>query len=186
VAEEPRSGEPNTTEYVLAVGVYDEPADALADLRDLTNPGPLVELIVGTAVLTRGLRRGLLQQGGGGSTAFGAGTGAALGIVAGVLLPLGPFGALAGGVGGGVIGGVLGRRVQHEEASDLVGLLDVDLPVGDTALIAVVAEAHAPEVRAAMSRARRTTGRLVADRRIRRVVRGLVRGNPEATEALGG
>ncbi|HEX6888005.1 MAG TPA: hypothetical protein VF143_07850 [Candidatus Nanopelagicales bacterium] len=184
--EEPAAGEPNAVEYVLAVGIYGEPADALADLRDLTNPGPLVELIVGTAVLTRGLRRGVLQQGGGGSTAFGAGTGAALGIVAGVLLPLGPLGALAGGVGGGAIGAVLGRRVQQEEAGALVGLLDVDLSIGETALIAVVAEAHAPEVRAAMHRARRTTGRLVADRQTRRVIRGLVRGNPEATEALGG
>jgi uncharacterized membrane protein len=164
------------------VGIHDAAQDALEDLRDLTNPGPTAEALAGAAVLLRGPHRPTLQQGGGGSTAFGIGTGAALGVIVDVLLTL----PLVGTAAGGAIGGLLGRRAKQQEAVALEALLVDDLPIGSTALVAVVPEARAGEVRAAMRRARRTTGRLLEDPTARAVARGLVRGDPIATEWLEG
>jgi len=173
-------------EYVLAVGVYGSAEDALTDLRDLTNPGPTAEVIAGAAVLTRGPGRSALQQGGGGSTAFGVGTGAAVGIAAGALLPLPLAGAAAVAGIGASVGAVVGRRIRTREADHLVGLVADDLPVGGTALVVVVAARFQREVRRSMHGARTTTARLIDDPTARRLARGLVRGDPDATEALGG
>lgn len=169
-------------EHVLAVGIYDVPDGALEDLRDLTNPGPTAEVIAGAALVTRDAQRAVLHQGGGGSTAYGIGTGAAIGVVAGVVLAL----PLVGAAAGAVIGGLMGHRLRSREAAQLADLLADDLPIGATALVAVVPEPFMAEVRAGMSRARRTTGRVVDDPAARRLARALVRGNPDATDALGG
>ena len=169
-------------EYVLAVGIYDDPDAALEDLRDLTNPGPTHEVLAGAAVITRGAAKSVMQQGGGGTTAYGIGTGAAAGIVAGVVLAVPLVGAMAGAV----IGGLVGHRLKGKEAEQLGGLLADDLGIGRTALVVVVPEPFQAEVRYAMSRARKTTARVLDDPQARRLARGLVRGNPDATEALGG
>jgi uncharacterized membrane protein len=166
--------------FVLAVGLHDDPDDALADLLDLTNPGPTAEVVAGAAVLVRRHGRTVLQQGDGGSTAFGIGSGAAAGIVVDTLLAL----PLVGTALGAVLGGVLGRRSAAQESRTIAGLLADDLPVDGAALVVVVPEPRAAEVRAAMRRARRTTGRLLEDPVARRAARGLVRGNPSATQWL--
>ena len=167
-------------QYVLAVGVYDDPSGALADLRDLTNPGPTSEVIAGAAVLTRELRKSVLQQGGGGTTAYGIGTGAAVGVVVGVVAAL----PLVSAAAGAVIGGLLGRRLRARETAQLAALVADDVQVGHTALVAVVAEEFLGEVRFAMTRARKTTGRGLVDDATRKLARSLVRGNPTATEDL--
>lgn len=169
-------------EYVLAVGIYEDPDAALEDLRDLTNPGPTHEVLAGAAVITRGVTKSVMQQGGGGTTAYGIGTGAAAGVVAGVVLAV----PLVGAVAGAVIGGVVGQHMKGREAEQLGALLADDLLVGRTALVAVVPGPYQAEVRLAMARALKTTGRVLDDPQARRLARGLVRGNPEATEALGG
>lgn len=171
----------SSVDYVLAVGVYDTPATALEDLRDLTNPGPTSEAIAGAAVLTRGVTKSEMAQGGGGTTAFGIGTGAAAGVVAGVVLAL-PLVATAAGA---VIGGLVGHHLKSREVDQLVGLLADDVLIGDSALVAVVPEEFQGEVRDAMRRARKTTGRTLDGADARRLARGLVRGNPDATDALG-
>jgi uncharacterized membrane protein len=169
-------------DYVLAVGIYDDPDPALHDLRDLTNPGPISEVVTGAGVVTRGLTRSVMAQGGGGSTAYGIGTGAALGVAAGVVLAL----PLVAAAAGAVIGGVVGHSLKGRETDQLVALLADDLPVGGTALIVVVRDEFQGEARQGMTRARKTTARGLADPQLRKLARGLVRGNPEATEALGG
>jgi uncharacterized membrane protein len=169
-------------EYVLAVGVYDDPDRALEDLRDLTNPGPTHEVLAGAAVITRGVTKSVMQQGGGGTTAYGIGTGAAAGVVAGVVLAV----PLVGAVAGAVIGGLVGHSLKGKEAEQLGALLADDLLVGRSALVAVVPAAYQAEVRDGMARAVKTTGRVLDDPQARRLARGLVRGNPDATEALGG
>lgn len=169
-------------EYVLVVGLYSERELALGDLRDLTNPGPTAEVIAGSGVLTRAARGVSLQQGGGGSLAYGIGTGIAAGLVVGHWLPW----HLTTAVVGGAIGGVVGRRIRHRESRHLLALIDVDLRVGETALTAVAPEAYLDEVRAGMRHARKCTGRLLDDPESRRLARGLVRGDPVATEALSG
>ena len=173
-------------EYVLAVGIYVRHADALADMRDLTNPGPVAEALAGVAVVTRGLTGSVMEQGGGGTTGYGIGTGAAAGVVAGVLVaaPSVVAAPFVGAAAGAVIGGLVGHHLKVQETEHLVALLGDDLPVGASALAAVLPAAFLGEVRAAMHRASRTTGRVLADDATRRLARGLVRGNPQATEAL--
>jgi phage tail tape-measure protein len=169
-------------EYVLAVGIYDDPSGALEDLRNLTNPGPTHEVLAGAAVITRGVTKSVMQQGGGGTTAYGIGTGAAAGVVAGVVLAV----PLVGAVAGAVIGGLVGHHMKGKEAEQLGALLADDLLIGQTALVTVVPAEHQAEVRYAMARARKSTGRVLDDAQSRRLARGLVRGNPDATEVLGG
>lgn len=171
-----------TVEYVLAVGLYPDAEPALMDLRDLTNPGPTAEVVAGSGVVWRGMRGASLQQGGGGTTAFGIGTGAALGLIVDYWVPI-PF---VGAIVGALVGGLVGHRLKNREARHLSGMLEADLYPGSCALVCVVAEARLDEVRASMTRARKTTGRLLADDAARKVARGLVRGDPVATEALGG
>ncbi len=168
--------------YVLAVGIYPDPDLALTDLRDLTNPGPNAESIAGAGVLTRGLRGATLQQGGGGSTAYGIGTGAAAGLLAGYWIPL----PLVGVAAGALIGGLVGHRLKTREERALEALLEVDLPLSFSALVCVVPEEHQGVVRSGMTRATKTTGRVLDDPAARKLARGLVRGNPVATSALGG
>lgn len=173
---------------MLAVGLYGDAESALADLRDLTNPGPTREVVAGSGVVSRGARGPQLAQGGGGTTAYGIGTGAAAGLVAGLWLPQPVLATMpvATTLLGAVIGGIIGRRLQVREANHLAALLSDDLRPGTTALISVVLEQAADEVRFAMRRATKTTARLIEDEATRKVARGLVRGNPVATEALGG
>jgi uncharacterized membrane protein len=168
-------------EYVLLVATYDTPEDALADLRDLTEPGPLADAIGGAGVLTRGLSRSVLQQGGGGTTAFGAGTGAAVGMVVGVVLPL----PLVAAAAGAVIGGAVGHHLGRKEVEQLVAVLGDDLPIGSTSLLAVVEADRLADARWAAVRARKTIGRLLDEGPLRRLARSLVRGNPTVTDALG-
>ena len=61
---------------------------------------------------------------------------------------------LVGAAAGAVVGGLVGRRVSRREVDGLVALLDDAIPVGATALLAVV-EAE----RLASRSGRRCTGR---------------------------
>jgi hypothetical protein len=171
--------------FVLAVGIYDTAQDALTDLRDLTNPGPIVEVLAGCTVLARTAAGARRQQPGGGTLAFSVGTGLAAGVALGgvLALALGPA-TLVAAAGAGA-GAALGRRLAQRETAGLLALLAVDLPVAATALVCVVPEPAAGELRTAMRRSRRTTGRLLQDPESRAVARGLVRGHPGATQWLG-
>lgn len=167
-------------EYVLIVALYADSGEAVADLRLITDPDVFGEAVGGAGILRRDWRQSVLQQGTGGTFAYGLGTGAAAGIVAGVFLGM----PLVGAAAGAVVGGVAGRRLGRREVDGLVGLLDDAIPVGGTALLAVVTEERMVEVRSAMTRALRTTGRVLDEGPLTRHVRGFVRGNPEVMEAL--
>jgi hypothetical protein len=169
-------------EYVLVVGLYPQAEPAVMDLRDLTNPGPVAEVLAGTGLVARVGRGVTVQQGGGGTLGYGIGTGAAAGLVVGHWMPW----PLTTAVVGAVIGGLIGVRLRRRESAHLLALIDLDLRVGETALVTVVPAVHLGEVRHAMWRARKTTGRVLDDPDSLRLARGLVRGNPVATEALGG
>ena len=169
-------------EYVLLVGVHAGRRDALADLREVTAAGPVGEAVAGAAVLHRGLDRSTLQQGGGGTLAYGIGTGAAAGVVAGVELTA----PLAGAAAGAAIGAAVGHRLSRREVDDLAAALDDAVPVGASAVLAVVRADRLDLVRGALRHSLRATARLLEDDPLRRLARSLVRGNPTATEALGG
>lgn len=169
-------------EYVLVAGLYGQAEEAFADLRELTNPGPTGEVIAGSGVLTGGSRGLALQQGGGGTLSYGIGTGFAAGLVVGHWLPW----PLTTATVGAVIGGVLGQRARRRETRHLAALLDVDLRAGETVLAVIAPEEYLGELRRGMRRARKSTGRLLDDPQSRRLARGLVRGDPVATAALGG
>lgn len=170
----------SSDEYVLVVALYADADEAVADLRDLTASGGFADAVAGSGILHRGWRRSMLQQGSGGTLAYGIGTGAAAGIVAGVFLSL----PLVGAAAGAVVGGLVGRRVSRREVDGLVVLLDDAIPVGATALLAVVAEDRLVEVRAALGRALRSSGRVLDEGPLSSHVRAFVRGNPEALEIL--
>ncbi len=167
-------------EYVLVVALYADADEAVADLRDLTASGGRADAVAGSGILHRGWRRSTLQQGSGGTVAYGIGTGAAAGIVVGVFLAL----PLVGAAAGAVVGGLVGRRVSRREVDGLVALLDDAIPVGATALLAVVGAERLLEVRASLHRALRTSGRVLDDGPLTAHVRAFVRGNPEALEVL--
>jgi hypothetical protein len=169
-----------SNDYVLVVALYADLDEAVADLRDLTAPGGFDEVLAGSGILRRGWRRSMLQQGSGGTVAYGIGTGAAAGIVVGVALAL----PLVGAAAGAVVGGLVGRRVSRREVDGLVALLDDAIPVGATALLAVVEEDHLVEVRGSLARALRSSGRVLDEGPLTSYVRAFVRGNPEALEAL--
>ena len=122
--------------YVLVVALYADADEAVSDLRDLTAAGGMSQAVAGSGILHRDWRRSMLQQGSGGTLAYGIGTGAAAGIVAGVFVGMPLLGAAAGAV----VGGVVGRRMSRREVEGLVALLDDAIPVGATALLAVVEE----------------------------------------------
>ncbi|MGB7981206.1 MAG: DUF1269 domain-containing protein [Candidatus Nanopelagicales bacterium] len=167
-------------EYVLVVALHADTDDAVADLRDLSSPGPLAEAVVGAGILRRGTWRSTLTQGSGGTLAYGIGTGAAAGVVAGVFVSRPLVGALAGAG----VGAAVGRRLARREVQGLVALLADEIPVGATALLAVVAEEQQHAVRAAMARALRTTARVLDEGPLTGYARGFVRGDPAAIEAL--
>jgi uncharacterized membrane protein len=166
--------------FVLAAGCYDAATAARADLRDLTNPGPTCEVMAGTALLHHEPEHARLEHLRGGTTAFWAGTGGAVGVLAGILVGIPLLGAAAGVV----LGAILGRRRSAHEAEDFAALLGDDLPVGAVGLLVITPERYAGEVRSGMTRARRTTGRTLDDEHTLALARSLVRGDPVATEAL--
>ncbi len=73
-------------EYVLIVAIYADPGEAVADLRRITDPDAFGAAVGGAGILHRDWRQAALQQSSGGTFAYGIGTGAAAGIVAGVFL----------------------------------------------------------------------------------------------------
>ncbi len=170
----------STGEYVLVVALYPDVQDAAADLREVSTQEALEGVVIGSGILQRDWRRSVLQQCSGGTLAYGIGTGAAGGIVAGAFLGV----PLVAGLVGAVVGGVVGWRVSRREVDGLVALLGDAIPVGATALLIVVEEARLMEVRAALGRALRTSGRVLDDGPLTTYVRAFVRGNPEALEAL--
>jgi Protein of unknown function (DUF1269) len=167
-------------EYVLVVALYANADEAVSDLRDLTAAGGVSQAVAGSGILHRDWRRSMLNQGSGGTLAYGIGTGAAAGIVAGVFVGMPLLGAAAGAV----VGGVVGRRMSRREVEGLVSLLDDAIPVGATALLAVVEEGCLQEVRTSLHRALRTSGRVLDEGPLTTYVRAFVRGNPEALEVL--
>ena len=167
-------------EYVLVVALYADADEAVGDLRDLTAHAGLNPAVAGSGILHRDWRRSMLQQGGGGTVAYGIGTGAAAGIVVGVLVGV----PLVGAAAGALVGGLLGRRVSRREVDGLVVLLDDAIPVGATALLAVVEAEHLLEVRAALGRALRSSGRVLDEGPLTSYVRAFVRGNPDVLEIL--
>lgn len=166
--------------YQLLVGVYDAPADAVDDLRVLSQPGPVREAVAGAGLLHRWPHGAVLEQGGGGTLAFGAGTGAAAGVVAGVVLSV----PLVAAAAGALVGAAVGHRISRREVTTLDASLGDAVPVGATAVVAVVPEARAGVVAAALGRARKVTGRVLDEGPLTQAAKGLVRGNPEATDAL--
>lgn len=169
-------------EYVLCVAVYATPEEAGLDLRDLTGPDGFAEDVSGAGILRRGPDRATLQQSGGGTLGYGIGTGAAMGIVAGAMLGY----PLVVGAIGAVVGGFVGQRVRTQEVGALVGVLGDAIPVGATALVAVVRAEPWPVLRGTLGRALRITGWPLDDGPLVPFARSLVRGNPTAIEDLAG
>jgi hypothetical protein len=167
-------------EYVLAVGIYASTDEALEDLRDLTTPGGHPGAVGGAGILRRRLDGSTLQQSGGGTLGYGIGTGAAAGIVGGVLVG---FPLVGAGIGA-LVGGVVGQRMRQREIGTLVGVLDDWIPVGSSALVAVVRAESWPTIRATLQRALRVTGWPVDEGPLLPFARSLVRGNPTVTEDL--
>jgi hypothetical protein len=167
-------------EHVLAVGIYASTQEALEDLRDLTAPGRPPGAVGGAGILRRRLDGATLQQAGGGTLGYGIGTGAAAGIVGGVLVGF----PLAGAGMGALVGGVVGHRMRQREIGTLVGVLDDYIPVGSSALVAVVRADSWPGIRSSLRRALRVTGWPVDDGPLLPFARALVRGNPTVTEDL--
>lgn len=167
-------------EYVLAVAVYAGTEDVVLDLRDLTGPDGFGEAVGGTGILRRRPDRTTLEQAGGGTLGYGIGTGAAVGIVVGVLLG---YPLPAAGVGA-VVGGFVGHRARRREVRELVGVLHDFIPVGATALVAVVQAEPWPVLRTTLTRALRVTGWPVDDGPLLPFALALVRGNPTVTEDL--
>ncbi len=170
----------DSQQYALVVGVYADAHEAASDLRDITGPAALGDAVAGAGILRRDWRGSALSQGSGGTLAYGIGTGAAAGIVVGVVLG----GPLLGAVVGAAVGGMLGQRAGRREIEVLVAAVSDTVPVGGTALVAVVVEGQLPLVRAAMTRALRTSGRVLDEGPLTTCARSLVRGNPTAMEAL--
>ena len=166
--------------YAIAVGVYADAADAAADLRDLTAPGALAGAVAGAGILRRDWRSASLQQGDGGTTSYGAVTGAAVGVVLGVVVGA----PLVMAAVGGLVGAGAGRRIGRREVEGIVSSVGDIVPVGATALIAVVEEESLPTVRAAMGRALRSAGRVLDEGPLIDCARRFVRGNPDVMEAL--
>lgn len=170
-----------SVEYVLVVGVYADRAEAAADLRDLTAPGGFGRTIAGAGILCRdGVWDASLQQGRGGTLAYGVGTGAAVGIVVGVFVGA----PLVAGAVGAVVGGFVGQRVGRRETAGLVAGVADTLPVGGAGLVAVVESESLWALRSAMARALRTSGRVLDAGPLTSCARSLVRGNPTVLEAL--
>ena len=169
-----------TARYALAVGVYADSQEAASDLRAITAPETFGDVVGGAGILRRDWQGSALNQGSGGTLAYGIGTGAAAGIVAGVVFG----GPLVGAVVGAVVGGVVGRRMGRREIEGLVAAVGDTVPIGGTAVIAVVVEEQLPAVRAAMTLALRTSGRVLDEGPLTTYARSLVRGNPTVMEAL--
>lgn len=167
-------------EYVLLLGVYAGAEDAALDLRDLTGDHGFPDAVGGAGILRRGLDGSTLQQSGGGTLGYGIGTGAAAGIVVGVVLGF----PLASAVAGAFLGGLVGHRMRQREVGVLVGVLDDAIPVGATALVAVVDAQMWPVLRTTLGRALRVTGWPLDDGPLVPFARSLVRGNPTVTQDL--
>ena len=170
------------SEHVLCVAIYASVEEAGLDLRELTGPSGFAESVGGSGLLHRGTGRVTLQQAGGGTLGYGIGTGAAVGIVAGVILG---YPLVVGGIGA-VVGGIIGYRNRTREVDGLVRVLDDAIPVGATALVAVVRAEAWPVLRGTLDRALRVSGWPLDDGPLVPFARSLVRGNPTATEDLGG
>ena len=168
-------------EYVLMLVLHADVADAAADLAELTASSATIDLVAGSAILRRTVPRTLVQQSGGGTLGYGIGTGMAVGVVAGV--PLGQ--PLLTGALGAVIGGLVGRRARQREVQGVMDVLDEQIPVGSTALVAVVPAGPWPLIRVSLARAVRVTGwPLDPGSPLLPFARSLVRGNPTVSEEL--
>lgn len=167
-------------EYVLLLGVYAGTEEATLDLRDLTGPGGFADAVCGAGILHRRFDGATLQQSGGGTLGYGIGTGAAAGIVVGVIVGL----PLAGAGVGAALGGLVGHRMRQQEVQDVVRVLAESIPVGATALVAVVQAESWPVLRGTLGRALRVTGWPLDDGPLLPFARSLVRGNPSVAEAL--
>jgi hypothetical protein len=168
------------TEYVLAIGLYPDPAQAAAELRGLAAPGAFDGGVAGTGILRRDWRGSVIEQGGGGTLGYGLVTGAAGGLAVGGFLGA----PLALGAVGLAIGGLVGRRMRTRETQGLTAAIADTVPVGATALIAVVVADSLPAVRAGMTGALRTAGRVLDEGPLTTYARSLVRGNPTVMHAL--
>ncbi len=169
-----------TQEYVLLLGVYAGMEEAALDLRDLTGADGFPDAVGGAGILRRRFDGSTLQQSGGGTLGYGIGTGAAAGIVVGVLVGF----PLAGAGVGAILGGLVGHRMRQQEVGELVGVLDDSIPVGATALVAVVEAESWPVLRGTLGRALRVTGWPLDDGPLLPFARSLVRGNPTVIEDL--
>lgn len=166
-------------EYVLLVGVYRDTGEAVADLADLRRQAGADGVLGGAAVLARNPGRAVLQTPGGGTFAYTITTGAAVGVALGGLLGF-PLTLLAIGA---LVGAIVGRQRSQEEMQRLLAAVGDAVPPGSVALLAVVDERYLLELRGGLTRALRTTGRLL-DGELAPVGRSLVRGNPAVAEAL--
>lgn len=165
-------------EYFLLVGVYGDRGSAAADLRDITNPGPLAP--AGAALVVRDLGGCQVHQLGGGTLAYSITAGAAAGVATGGLLGV-PVRMMALGA---VVGAFVGRRASARLGEEVLGELGDVLPAGTTGLIAVADARLMDDSHAALGRALRTTGRVLDRGPLMHVARTLARGKPAVTEWL--
>lgn len=168
-------------EYVLMLALQADVADAAADLAALTGAPGDPDVVAGSAIVHRTLAGTSVQQVGGGTLGYGIGTGMAVGIVVGVFVEQ----PLVGGAVGALVGGLVGRRMRRQETAVLERVLDDYLPLGSTALVAVVPAGPWPLIRVSLDRALRVTGwPLDPGSPLLPFARSLVRGNPTVSDEL--
>lgn len=167
-------------EYVLMLALHAGPEDAAGDLADLLAPAGFPDAVAGAAILQRGRDGTTIQQPGGGTLAYGIGTGAAVGVAAGALLGV-PLQTM---VVGAAVGGLIGHRRRRDELDGVVAVLADHIPIGATALVAVVAAEQWPVLRTSLARALRVTGWPLDEGPLVEFARSLVRGNPTVSEDL--
>lgn len=167
--------------YVLFSAVYATVDDAVGDLRELVGSQRSPSAVAGSSLLRREWDgRATLERAGGGTIAYSAMTGLAIGLAIGPGTPSLWGSALVGAIAGAL----LGREKRDRENAQLGTLLGGVLPPGACSLVAVVAEEEAPRLDEELDRALRTATFPIDGPGRALLAKSLVRGNPVVTEAI--
>jgi uncharacterized membrane protein len=136
---------------VLVAGTYPDAGDAAADFKTLKDAQTSGEYkVVGAVVASRDEQgKVTVDEHGGAEVGGGATLGAVGGLVVGLFAP--PL-LLATAIGAG-IGAAIGALVKRHEEKEMGVELDEYLPVGTSAIIAVVDDTYADNVESALVKA---------------------------------
>lgn len=169
---------------ILCVGTYPDAASAKLDYDALKEAEKSLDIdVVGAVVVSRGADgEVVVDEHGvaspvGGSAVLGGGAGLVVGLFAPPLLLATALGA---GVGAGI--GALVKR--HQEKQMGVDLEEV-LPVGSSAVIAVVDDTYADRVEAALAHAVKKVNKAIDSGDVEELQKALDEGNADIAKAVG-